>query len=206
MDFKHVMSEKTDEELQNIVTLLRNDYQPVAVAAAEEELTARGVVIPIVANESNAHQYSEYAAEYAYARMERFGEYFIDGIAISVMNATIAGIFYIYLSNYVLYCILILAIYGYYFLFENYGNGKTIGKEILHTRVVNLDGSKPTVKAIAIRTLCRFIPFEIFSFLWGGKWKENHNVSGNWHDAISRTYVVKEKLLDDFITKSRNDC
>ena len=52
----------------------------------------------------------------------------------------------------------------YYFIME-LTLGKTIGKFFTGTKVVNLNGGKPNSSEIAIRTLCRFIPFELFTFL-----------------------------------------
>lgn len=61
---------------------------------------------------------------------------------------------------------------------------KSLGKLITKTKVVLEDGSKPAAKDIFLRSLCRFIPFEAFSFL-GDKGR-------GWHDSISDTYVVDE--------------
>ena len=41
-DFKNAMSQRTDEELIKIVTILRNDYQPIAIEVAEDEIKKRG--------------------------------------------------------------------------------------------------------------------------------------------------------------------
>jgi hypothetical protein len=40
-DFSEVMKQKSDGELIEIVTRLKNDYQPAAVAAAETEIKSR---------------------------------------------------------------------------------------------------------------------------------------------------------------------
>ena len=42
-DFTDVMSKYEDEDLIHIVTVARNDYQPSAVAAAEEEIKKRNI-------------------------------------------------------------------------------------------------------------------------------------------------------------------
>ncbi len=62
---------------------------------------------------------------------------------------------------------------------------KTLGKFISKTIVVLEDGSKPSFQDILLRSLCRLIPFEAFSFL-GAEGK-------GWHDSMSNTYVVDEK-------------
>jgi uncharacterized RDD family membrane protein YckC len=63
--------------------------------------------------------------------------------------------------------------------------GRTIGKLLTGTRVVNNSGEKPAVGQILGRTLSRFIPFEPFSFLG--------NEGRGWHDSLSNTYVVKSR-------------
>jgi uncharacterized RDD family membrane protein YckC len=71
----------------------------------------------------------------------------------------------------------------YYYLTELYFS-RSLAKFLTQTYVIMKDGSKPKYKSILKRTLCRFIPFEIFSFL-GGE-------AGGWHDSMSETYVVKK--------------
>ncbi|HCS19335.1 MAG TPA: hypothetical protein DIW47_02035 [Bacteroidetes bacterium] len=66
--------------------------------------------------------------------------------------------------------------FWYYLILELFFH-QTIGK--LHNNsYVHFEGSK--FKAILLRTLCRFIPFEAFSFF--GK--------EGWHDSISKTKVT----------------
>ena len=60
-----------------------------------------------------------------------------------------------------------------------------LGKFVTGTMVLMEDGSKPTFKDIFIRSLCRLIPFEAFSFL-GAEGR-------GWHDSMSDTYVVDVK-------------
>ncbi|MFT5243176.1 MAG: putative RDD family membrane protein YckC [Glaciecola sp.] len=78
-------------------------------------------------------------------------------------------------------------IFGYIILLIYYTTietltGRSLGKYITKTKVVLYDGSKPTFNEILVRSLCRIIPFEHFSFL-GEEGK-------GWHDSISKTYVV----------------
>ena len=71
----------------------------------------------------------------------------------------------------------------YYYLTELYFS-RSLAKFLTQTYVIMKDGSKPKYKSILKRTLCRFIPFEGFSFLGGEP--------GGWHDYMSETYVVKK--------------
>jgi len=70
---------------------------------------------------------------------------------------------------------------GYYVFFESIFNA-TPGKMVTKTRVVTLDGAKPSFGQILGRTLARFVPFEAFSFLGG---------NSGWHDRWSKTRVVR---------------
>ncbi len=70
----------------------------------------------------------------------------------------------------------------YYVFFEGLW-ARTPGKLAFGTVVVTESGGKPPLMQIVKRTLCRFIPFEPFSFL----------VAEGWHDSLSRTQVIRTK-------------
>ncbi len=76
----------------------------------------------------------------------------------------------------------ILIVFGYYTLFEYFAKGRTLGKMATGTVVVREDGSAPTFKDAFMRTLCRFIPFEVFS-AFGYR---------PWHDSLTHTLVIKK--------------
>jgi len=67
----------------------------------------------------------------------------------------------------------------YYFLFE-YFFGKTPGKYLTKTIVVNYHGEQPAFKAVLIRSIARLIPYDYFSFIFGQ----------GLHDCISNTVVI----------------
>lgn len=69
----------------------------------------------------------------------------------------------------------------YYALMESL-SGRTIGKLLFRTRVVSEDGAKIGFRPALLRTLCRFIPFDAFSYLEA--WPVG------WHDKLSKTRVV----------------
>ncbi|BDU24603.1 RDD family protein [Flavobacterium sp. GSB-24] len=74
-----------------------------------------------------------------------------------------------------------------YLLMESFFGG-TMGKFATGITIVTENGEKPKFDKIFIRTLCRLIPFDVFSFL---------NKSGRfWHDSISKTYVVNKNDLE----------
>ena len=86
-----------------------------------------------------------------------------------------------------LYFILLFLLY--YAIMEGL-TGKTIGKFLTGTKVINQDGENPTFINALGRTLCRLIPFEAFSLLFG---------NFAWHDRISKTYVVKNSFSKEAI-------
>ncbi len=72
----------------------------------------------------------------------------------------------------------------YYCLLEG-SMGRTLGKLITGTKVINEDGGQPGIGKIFGRTFCRFIPFEAFSYFG--------DAPGGWHDRMTGTRVVKVK-------------
>lgn len=70
----------------------------------------------------------------------------------------------------------------YYTFMEYFTGGRTVGKYLTRTKVITNDGLEPSLKNCFIRTLCRFIPFEQFSFFG--------TTDGAWHDSIPNTRVV----------------
>ena len=67
----------------------------------------------------------------------------------------------------------------YYIFFEGIW-GRTPGKFVFGTVVVNEQGGKASIGQVVGRSLCRFIPFEAFS-CFGER---------GWHDSIPKTRVV----------------
>jgi len=123
----------------------------------------------------------------------RFANYLIDVIAIQVMSFAVGiavGIAVIASGgdiedpgvNLALNLGGVLLSITYYIFLEGL-TGRTIGKLITQTRVVNATGDSPSFGQVVGRSFARIIPFEAFSFLFGD--------SRGWHDTLSKTYVVK---------------
>lgn len=72
----------------------------------------------------------------------------------------------------------------YYIFFESL-TGRTLGKFITGTKVVNENGLKASFGQILGRSFSRLIPFEAFSF-FGEEGR-------GWHDSIPKTYVIKTR-------------
>jgi uncharacterized RDD family membrane protein YckC len=60
--------------------------------------------------------------------------------------------------------------------------GRSVGKFITKTKVVDEDGYTPSTGTLITRNLCRAIPFNAISHLFGR----------GWHDSLSKTYVVRK--------------
>jgi uncharacterized RDD family membrane protein YckC len=69
----------------------------------------------------------------------------------------------------------------YYTLLEKLFKGKTIGKFITGTRALRTDGEELTFKDAFLRSLCRLVPFEVFT-----------GFGVMWHDSWTNTMVVKK--------------
>jgi uncharacterized RDD family membrane protein YckC len=120
-------------------------------------------------------------------RGARFLNFFIDGIISRIFAPVSAALLLRSLGpgehSPVLVLIFVLAaFFGYYVVLEA-AFGWTLAKLITGTRVVRLDGTKPTVPQALGRTLARFIPFEPFSVLFSDS-------KLGWHDTLSNTRVV----------------
>ena len=79
---------------------------------------------------------------------------------------------------------LVFAVLVVYFVVIETLTGKSIGKYFTKTKVVDINGTKPSFGRIVLRSICRLIPFEMFSFLFFS--------GGGWHDSISKTRVVED--------------
>ena len=118
------------------------------------------------------------------------------GIVAELMDSDALREFILDLSNVnkyvdVLFTTLVYCIY--LFCMEYFANGRTIGKFITGTQVVNLRGEKPTVNQVFLRTVSRVVPFDPLSFLG-----EN-----GWHDTWSDTRVVNVSKFKDLETRTK---
>lgn len=198
-DFIELMRRKSDSDLLSIIEKNPKDYTEAALMAVQEVLSERGISYTIGCLES---QFNSFAEKYYSSSERRFWEYVIDYLALMllmtafmflvVILATLIGIdTESWNDDLFSLAICIPTMFLYYYLPECRW-GKTLGKKVLGMRVVDIDGNKPLRSQIALRTLYRFVPCEAISFLFGG-WRNDHTLSGNWHDKWSKTYVISEK-------------
>lgn len=119
----------------------------------------------------------------------RLANYFLDSIGLNILMYFIMFLFggaaSVMGEEILLVAVVavLLCVPGYYIGFE-YLLGKTPAKFLTKTKVVDMNGQKPTIGAIVGRSFARMIPFEPFSFL-GSR-------PVGWHDSLSGTRVVED--------------
>lgn len=80
----------------------------------------------------------------------------------------------------IVYAFVFLSARTFYYVITEYFLARSIGKILTKTKVVNKNGSRASLITVIIRSICRLIPLNPFSFLFG--W--------DWHDKLSKTKVV----------------
>ncbi len=154
----------------------KNDNKKALGKKIKEELFRERRIFKL---KQNTHPYALRLVPFS----TRFYGFIIDTLCIGVLEA----IFYIITpsASHGNSVFGLLLYFLYYFLFE-VSIGKTPGKFITRTSVVDLGGTSQTVDQALVRTISRFIPFEPLSFLFSGS---------AWHDKLSRTMVVRTGSL-----------
>lgn len=127
--------------------------------------------------------------------LQRFLHNIVDSIVIYVFAFAIGFASYFLFGETTASILGIVAFFSYHLIFEALFQ-KTIGKMLTGTKVVNMQGEKPSFLALLGRTLARYIPFEPISFLFYGAYPTK-----GWHDRLSRTLVVPKKLTPEEVLK-----
>lgn len=189
IDFKDVMSKRTNEELIKIVTVDRNGYQPSAIEAAEEEIKKRNIDTNKIEQikvelTTKIEEQKEFVSKKV-GSLTRFIHFVVDTIIWLIIVAIITSPINAkdgvqMLLGYLLFFITFI---GYYIFMETKYQ-KTIGKFITKTSVINNNGTKPSLSDISRRTFCRLIPFDRISYLF---------TSNGFHDRLSDTTIIKDK-------------
>jgi len=200
-DFKDVMSKRTDEELIKIVTIDRNDYQPMAVIVAEEEIKKRNIDYAKVEQvktelKTKIEEKKDLDSKTVSSSL-RLVHFIIDTIvwlvAISILGFLLSILpFSLSLNNELTimligYAILFVTFICYYYIME-VKYQKTVAKFITRTKVVTNNGHKPSKRNILVRTFCRLIPLDRISFLF---------TRNGLHDRLSGTQVIKDDRIED---------
>jgi len=112
----------------------------------------------------------------------RFADFLLDSSIFFVLLIILMLIFKGIVAIENVKWISVILYFLYYFLFE-YFTGQTIGKMITKSKVISSNGNKDYYFIrIFIRTLTRFIPIDIISYLF--------TIRG-LHDLFSMTSVIK---------------
>jgi len=107
-----------------------------------------------------------------------------DSGAFEQKNTSLA--YSLYFILYIIFFIVLMTLQEFLF------GGKTIGKFITGTMVVTLNGEAPKFMDYILRSLCRCIPLEAFSFFG----------ETGWHDSLSKTRIVNTNEF--MMNKSKN--
>ncbi|XLS27650.1 RDD family protein [Flavobacteriaceae bacterium M23B6Z8] len=194
-EFAKVMSDRTDEELIKIITVERESYNPTAIEAADAEVEKRNIDISefkkIREKATAEKEQKEKVDSNVVGSGIRFVNFLIDVIVWLVLAFIISfviGLFTQTTEQGIISLIGYILIFGtfiaYYAIMEIKFQ-KTIGKFLTKTKVVKMNGEKPTDADIITRTFCRLIPFDRLSFLF---------VKNGIHDFLSKTKVVKDNV------------
>jgi len=127
--------------------------------------------------------------------LQRFLHHIVDSIAMYAFAFVVGFISYFLFGETVASVLGIIAFFLYHLIFEALFQ-RTIGKIFTGTKVVNIQGEKPSLLALLGRTLARYIPFEPLSFLFYGAYPTK-----GWHDRLSRTLVVPKSLTAEGVQK-----
>ncbi|WP_295338123.1 RDD family protein [Flavobacterium sp.] len=149
-------------------------------------MSNRQYTIPDEIIASNGKRFANVVIDY----VARLGLTFVIGM-IAAMIGVLTGneeilIFFQNITRIQELTIGLVVLLVYYNIFEIFF-GTTVGKLMTKTVVVDEYGEKPVANAILIRSLCRLIPFEFFSFFG--------TPCVGWHDSLSKTYVVNKEEL-----------
>lgn len=132
----------------------------------------------------------------------RLANYIIDIIALMIINFFLSLIsillynitsnsffFYFYNNNSFLWEYMMGTFIAsmYYFVWEHFSGGKTLGKLITNTKAVSIDGTSPTTTQILYRSLCRAVPFNALSFFG----------QNGWHDSWTETRVINIRKYNE---------
>ena len=194
-EFAKVMSERTDEELIKIVTVERTSYNPTAIEAADAEIEKRNIdttEFQKIREKATAEkEQKEKVDSNVIGSGIRFVNFLIDFIVWLVLAFIISFLVGLFVQptdqgmiSLIGYFLIFGTFIAYYAIMEIKFQ-KTLGKFVTKTKVVKMNGEKPTDRDIITRTFCRLIPFDRLSFLF---------VKNGIHDFLSKTKVVKDSV------------
>lgn len=197
-EFSKVMSERSDKQLIIIVTTDRGKYNAEAITAAEFEIEQRDIDISahkeIISKAFVERKSVSIVENDIVSSFTRLLHFVIDSLVALVLAFFMAGCTVFFLRDilgiqdqifrgFLTTFVFLFSYFGYYMVMEAKFQ-KTVGKFTTNTKVVLANGAKPSTATIFVRTLCRLIPIDLFSYIF---------VKNGIHDFLSKTHVVKDK-------------
>ena len=122
---------------------------------------------------------------------DRFLGFFIDNLVIIIL-VFFTFFISVYVGELVTNILSITESFGYLIFLEG-AKGQTIGKMIVHTKVIKEDGSKCDLSAAFIRNILRIIDFLPMYYLVGLIFMARSEKSQRLGDSVAKTIVVKVK-------------
>ena len=125
----------------------------------------------------NLNEYTNYNINIMKKRI-RLYNFLIDSALFFVVVLIFSALFKDYVAKEHWKYVMIPLYYLYYFIME-WTTGQTVGKMITKSKVVNCDtNEKPSFSSVLIRTFCRLIPIDFFTYLF---------IPMGIHDRLSNT-------------------
>jgi len=189
--FVKIMAAKSDLELIAIVTVDKRKYQPVAIEAANHEIQIRNIDADVfetgTENLTEAKVKLDHLDAIRATTATRFAHGLIDSVLFSfffiLLISIVASFRLSGTGNGVASWTILLVWIFLYFGFMEFHFQKTFAKMMTGTKVLMVDGTKPRLNDILMRTVSRLIPFDNLSFLFA---------KSGFHDKFSNTIVVKD--------------
>ncbi len=190
--FVAIMAKKTDAELAKILSVDKSQFTEEALNAALEEYSKRGLkedlLVKTIEDQEVQKEKIEITGEMEVSKGLRLLHFIVDMLiiyGIAIVSIVVAAYFNIeFESNPIMDRILFAVFIVCYYLGFESQLYTTPAKMLTQCTVVMENGDKPSFEVIAKRSLCRLIPFEVFSFLGAGS---------GWHDVLSKTKVIRIK-------------
>lgn len=194
--FIAIMAKKTEAELAKILSVDKGQYTEEALNAAQEEYAKRDIkeelkeelLVKTIEDREEEKEKIKTTSEMVVGKGLRLLHFIVDTLliyGIAIVSFVVAAYFNIeFESNEFLDQILFAVFMVCYYLGFESQLYTTPAKMLTQCTVVMENGEKPSFEVIAKRSLCRLIPFEVFSFLGAGS---------GWHDVLSKTKVIRIK-------------
>ncbi len=136
----------------------------------------------------------------------------IDGFVVACYVVGIAQLlinFEIYFDETLYYILMFLPAVFYSFFFEVFNNGRSLGKMAMHTKVVKIDGSSPTIGDYFMRWLLRIIDIHfmgvgIVSILLSKNSQRLGDIAAGTMVISQKNYHKIQVSLDEFTYLERN--